>query len=436
MHSGCSVVLRSAVFLPLLAAASLLVSAPAAAANVLAPATCAHADVQPALQAAASDGGVVQIPAGDCDWGTDRITVTVGNHGLYLRGAGAKRTILRRTGAAHQTYMIIFICNSSSGPVEISDLGFIGDALNAPSNRRASGVSLTKSCRDFIVHDTEFSRFSGSGLEVEGNQARGVVYDSHFHHNHDPASPNNGEGYGVVVYGDNTTERPPLELGTAESVFIEDSCFSTNRHSVASNRNSSYVVRHNDFITTNTTRNTSIIDAHGRPLGGGSAGSRSWEVYRNTLYFDGDGYQANGIGMRGGDGVVFENLIGHRVAGRVIPYSLRLVVEGYSALCPWGGNFPVLDGSAWPLREQSQKVWVWGNEFLDSRGDQQIVSTWVEDAWDCRYYFQEDRDYYRHAPTVAELGHSYAPYTYPHPLRAQADRILMDGFDRSGTGCF
>ena len=382
-------------------------------ANVVMAGTCSAVDVQTALDGVVTAGGTVVLPSGTCDWGSQNVTLQMKNQRVYLRGAGkgAGGTLIKRTSAADRSYALTFKCGAATGGVEVSDIAFEGRGV---TNILDAGLALTGSCRDFKIHDTSFTKFVKSGVETNGTDSRGVIYASDFTNNYDPGHPTDGEGYGVVVYGTNSAgARPTYTLGGPEAVFIENNYFRQNRHSVASNTNSRYVVRYNEFITTDTTRNTAMVDAHGKS-GSVYHGSRSWEVYENTLYFDGVDYQADGISMRGGDGVAFNNILGgSKTSGLTIAYVLQLVTEND---CPLGGQPYILD--------QTEKAWVWGNTWMQTV-DQQGVTVRIpfSTALDCRLYFRPGQEYFLTAPS------GYVPYAYPHPLRGVGDMIFRHGFE-------
>lgn len=399
---------------PLLACAAMLISGFAVArndqrANAVMAGTCSAADVQAALSAVVTPGGTVVLPSGTCDWGSQTVTLDMKNMDVHLRGAGKGTggTLIRRSSAGNVSYALTFNCATGSGGVELSDIAFEG---RATTDILDAGLLLAHSCRDFRIHDASFSKFVKSGVETRGTDSRGVIYQSDFADNYDPGHPSDGEGYGVVVYGDDTAgPRATYTLGSAEAVFIENSYFRQNRHSIASNYNSRYVARYNEFITTNTTRNTGMVDAHGKS-NSNHHGSRSWEIYENSLYFDGDGYQADGISIRGGDGVVFNNILGgSKITGLTIAYVLQLVTENG---CPSGGEPPVV--------EQTEHAWIWGNTWMQTVAQQGVT---VRTPGDCASYFRLGQEYFLSAPS------GYLPYVYPHPLRGIVDRIFRSGFE-------
>jgi len=172
----------------------------------------------------------------------------------------------------------------------------------------------------------------------------------------------------------------PLDLGSQNAVFIEDNYFYDNRHGVASNFGSRYVVRYNSMVSTQRTRNFGIIDAHGR--GGYGAGSRSWEIYQNTFQTDPSSISATGPYIRGGDGVVFDNTFSSSFS-RV----LDLTDEGKCT-------------GSYPIQDQTREAYIWGN----GNGPVRVSSN-------CTDFIKENRDYF------LKPMPSYTPYAYPHPLR-------------------
>ena len=389
--------------------------------SVLAASSCQASAVQQALDAA-PDNAIVDVPAGNCDWGNTTVSYDQ-NKSIWLRGAGIGNTIIRRSSAAGDSYALIFDCNEVK-QIELSGFTFQG----RHSSVMDGGLFLSDSCRDFKIHHMRFDGFTMSGIEVRDKNnsnppySRGVIYQSEFENHFNPNSPSTGEGYPVVVYGSHRAL--PLELGTAEAVYIEDNFFKANRHSIASNYGSRYVVRHNDLVTTDTTRTTSMIDAHGRQPGS-DRGSRSWEVYQNHLTFAGDDYQADGISMRGGDGVIWGNLLDFEGDTEIgIAYTARLTIE--DGECPSYANPPSgIPGVSHPAPDQTVDAWIWGNTHIwasqPADHDEIRVTNYADE--DCRFYFQEGRDYHLSAKP------GYTPYTNPHPLRGGDDVIFANAFE-------
>ena len=351
-------------------------------------ATCSAADVQIALNSAPADA-IVTIPAGDCDWGSAQVSAS---GKVVLRGAGSGLTVIRRTAPVvenNPTFLISLDCATGASP-EVYGFSLVGnDDLQSDAQRLDdvdNGLALRGRCRDFRVHHMAFSKFSNAGLTLRGPAQRGVVYANTFNANFKcQPVPVDCLGYGAAVYGDGT--QPSLDLGSAEAVFIEDNTFYDNRHGVASNYGSRYVVRNNLFTSTQRARNFAMIDAHGRQSGT-TAGSRSWEIYANTLRTDPPSMIAAGIGLRGGDGVVFGNDFG------LIPHVAWLSNEACSG--------------TYPLPDQIRSAYFWSNSWQPIAG---YGNNAIEIVSGCSPYLVEGRDWNQAAMP------GYQPYPYPHPLQ-------------------
>src|SRR5215475_2079707 len=72
------------------------------AATITAP-SCSQTDVRNAI-AAASDGDIVQIPGGTCDW-TSTLTIT---KGITLKGAGMNQTVIRDSISPHTNSILVW----------------------------------------------------------------------------------------------------------------------------------------------------------------------------------------------------------------------------------------------------------------------------------------------------------------------------------------
>jgi len=340
--------------------------------------------------ASATAGTTVFIPAGDCDWSDRQVSFAPGVH---VRGAGRDRTILRRGGRMPDAFNGLLRLRCGTGTAgSVADLALVGNALEDDLD---NGIWVDGACVDFTIRDIRATGFSNAGVQVRGYGQRGVIYRSDLIANY--RCVGGCYGYGVVVYGgavpNSTTPMPPLALGTREAVFVEDSYFADNRHSIASNQGSRYVFRHKTALTTARTRNFCMLDAHGAE-DTDEHGSRSVEIYANYLRVDTSAMQTSeAIVLRGGDGVVFDNLMPWS------PYEARLLNE-------------VCTGT-YPLHDQIMALYLWNNTFTP-RPDfytepYQAEPVWVDPA--CAPYLVEGRNYFRFPKP------GYGAYTYPHPLR-------------------
>jgi hypothetical protein len=374
--------------------------------------SCNFDDVS-AVASKAEPGTQINIPAGTCDWGLHSLTVGAG---VYIRGAGKNLTTILRNPSVDSdkaakrgpgNFLITFNC-APGKPNTLSNLALLGSGKDGEKQngsdekdnglhlygwKYVNGARVPSSCEDFRVFNAKFSGFGFSAITINGNPAttRGVIFNNDFIHNYtfDPRSKAVVLGYGVGVFGDGSW--PDLALGTVENVFIENNYMLGNRHHVASNNSSRYVFRYNTAIATASTKNDFSIDAHGRGINNGSkTGSRQYEIYGNVIDTDlakGDAART-AIGLRGGDGVVFNNTVGSQFR-----YGVELMVEGASKLdCK-----PAPDGIA--------DLSIWENKFLMPNADKNGVTSVCPDA------VKLERDYFLQAKKA------YTPFTYPHPLR-------------------
>ena len=363
--------------------------------------TCSRTDIQAAIDSA-EDGDVIVIPEGDCTFDSPyRVMVT--KH-VSFKGQGPGKTILRKNSDQQYYGILDFYrhqTGNDNGP-EISGIKLVGEGSETYVDY---GIMLLGGSRNFKIHDCVFEGFGGAGVAIKGvnnygpvREPWGVIYDCTFIDNYKP-----GYGYGVYVGGNDSVWDEPLVLGNEKAVFIEDNYFSGNRHAVASSWSSKYVFRKNT-ITSN--RGGSYIDAHGNRLQG-NRGSRSYEIYENTLSYPGSTpYPGYAVGIRGGDGVIFNN-----VFTNIKEPTIRFVNE----VCPGCGCYPCPD--------QVREAYVWGNTL-----DGEPVNGEPTVCQDCgEYILREDRDIFNYQKP------GYTPYPYPHPLRGEAPDNIVEAASCSYT---
>jgi hypothetical protein len=334
--------------------------------------SCSFSAVQAAVRLAANSaaaGTTVKIPAGDCNWGTQQLNVP---GGVYLQGAGKDVTILRRVGSVSESaYLIKYDCTNGRRAI-LTDMTLIG---NGNGSIHDKGLGLLNGCVDFKVANNKFTKFIFAGIYIQGAiKQRGVIYKNDFIDNYSNDLRN--LGYGVAVYGDSTW--PALELGTQNAVFVEDNYMKGNRHHIASNNSSRYVFRYNTVIANDLTKDFAMTDAHGKSSS--PTGSRSYEIYKNNYSAQlSSGMEYTSVGIRGGDGVIFDNTVASN-----IKYPVTLEIEGSTC-----GTYPAVG--------QIRQAWIWNSGAITNH---------------CSSSIQLNRDYF----TTAKSG--YVPYTYPHPLRS------------------
>ena len=349
--------------------------------NVL---NCSFSAVQSAVNAAV-DGTTVNIPAGDCNWGTSQLTVPAG---VYLKGAGQDVTTLRRVGAvSNANYLVAFNC-SNGRKATLSGMTMVG---NGDGSIQDKGLGLLNGCQDFKVFDTKFTKFIFSAVYVgDAPNQRGVIYNNNFIDNYSAALQN--LGYGVVVYGG--AAWPALDLGSKNAVFVEDNYFSGNRHNIAANNGAVYVFRHNTVVGQDPAKDYAMTDAHG--LSSSPRGTRSYEIYDNKYSTNlTSGLQRSAIGIRGGDGVIFNN-----TATATISRTIELEIEGFTC-----GTYAGPD--------QIRSLYIWNNGSNGNNAVGKVKGRKAKNVDNgCPQSIRLNRDYFLRSKP------GYAPFQYPHPLRA------------------
>lgn len=351
---------------------------PVPAVPVITALSCSFANVSAAVNTATAAATIVKIPAGDCNWGTQQLNVP---GGVYLQGAGQDVTTIRRVGAVSNTaYLVAYNCSNGKQAI-FSNMTLVG---NGNGSIQDKGLGLLNGCVDFKVSNSKFTNFIFSAVYVGDSPGqRGVIFNNSFINNFSASLMN--LGYGVAVYGGGAW--PALDLGSKNAVFVESNYFSGNRHNIASNNGSVYVFRYNTVVGLDPAKDFAMSDAHG--LSSSPRGSRSYEIYNNNYSTSiTSGLQRSAIGIRGGDGVIFNN-----TATATISRTIELMTEGFSC-----GTYPGAD--------QIRSLYIWNNSNNSQNG-------YTLDGIDntCPASIGLNRDYF----LTAKPG--YVPYTYPHPLR-------------------
>ena len=409
--------------------------------SVVKAASCSRADIQSAIDKARS-GDVVEVPAGQCDW-PDRAIATVLQKSLWIRGAGKDKTRIRRGFYINDSNtsefdraligLFVFRCDAATR-VRFSDLTLEGNGTEGTfSNEDGTfphivasdyGVKLF-ACRDFRIHDARFTRFGYAGVEVNSQSLTGSPQDTQglIDHNEFIGNLRHGWGYGVDVNG--VKNWPAPEYGSAHNVFIESNYFEDNRHNVAAGYGARYVFRHNEQVTTLRASNWGMVDAHGRTSrakdGNGqpkTRGTRSFEVYRNVFRMRGipsgtPGMSATGPSIRGGDGVIFENVfdLGNRWTGGPHsgdPIGIYVTIES-----DYSDGTCLRSPVEYPTEDQTTDLYIWGNTDYQGKANNNVSTG--GDNWNrCDAFIKKDRDYH--------FGQrpGYQPFVYPHPLQKQA----------------
>jgi hypothetical protein len=370
-------------------------------------------DIQAAVDAVSSTGGVVYIPEGNFTFKINYSIIRINNGyagvqipgGVSIIGAGNNKTILfcplscwNYSLAKSQAFFILDGINDK--PIRISGITFQGSvnlSVGADDDRYLSGIKAY-GVKNYRIDNNVFIDFLQSAISVSGNYVHkwnhGVIDHNIFDNPYKDIFWNyTGNkpywAYGIIVGGD-YPNYPDMDyyLGNYHNntAFIEDNSFSRHRHSVAMSSSGGWaVVRHNNFTTMILSHYGSYVDAHG--------GARGYEVYDNiinnsptdyrsvgdqTQYYG--RYMGLGVNPRGGSGVIFNNTFINFDVGSAIKLSNDQSDPTYR-----------LNG-----------FWIWGNAFVN-------VTTQLATS-PGNFNITEGVEYFLYEKPC------YKAYPYPHPL--------------------
>ena len=297
--------------------------------NVIQAVSCSQSDVQFAIDLA-QDGDSVLVPAGNCSWFN---SVTIHNKSISVIGPGKANITITLTGAS------AFILTAELNGTNASRIsGFTFDVTNA-----TFGIELICEVGDgcsqnWRVDHNEFINNSGSSKEMIfgfGNPIcfpYGLVDNNIFH---DGRMLIYGESYDT---GGNNRWAEPLDIGSEKSLYVEDNIFYTTAYSggyvnwIDGNVGSRYVFRFNTAYNAWTETHSIQGDDH--------RAQRLWEIYNNTMICNDAGNCWMPMRMRGGTGVVFNNVTNGYNQDRIYLDNVRSCFD-YAP--DWG----MCDGNSW-----------------------------------------------------------------------------------------
>jgi hypothetical protein len=338
---------------------------------------------------AAADGAVIRIPAGSFTWAQG---VTIAGKGITLQGAGQGATSIKNVSG----HPLISVSSVSSSGTRITGLTLLGDHAVAISGSRIAAPYRADHCTfdDGTTH--------GAVLVEVGGNGPGLIDQCQFIAGSASEMIHN---YGLGQ--DNPSAwRDDVFPGSEAALYIEDCTFSKNpladkyfwgTSAVQSYFGSRTVMR-------NCVLNACQIDQHGTE---GMIGARWFEFYNNTFYTPPGMYQSTYFDLRGGSGVVFnnvntgQNLQGGGIAirdenGGTLPLYLgRGIGQKYSPVYLWN------NGPAMPVISGSSNVVAGRDFFVSSTQPSKLVR-------------------YERASDNSATTYSYSPFPYPHPLRNAA----------------
>lgn len=362
-------------------------------------ASCSVSAVQSAISSA-SNGDVIQVPAGDCIW--SGLTVS---KAVHIQGSGIGRSNINLSG--NNT-----ITKQPSGVIRISDFSF----TKTGGGNSSKGFTVTgawKTAEPVIIEHNSFT-INNTGLFLLSVPGGVIISDNVFTGGWDdsfiqPKIPQDTESWSSAD-----------TLGTKDingklNHYIEDNTFygGTNQ-GIDADDATRVVYRHNDLTY-------SSFNTHGHATS--SVGVRHFEVYDNTFHYPGGTSQiANQnwtIWIRGGTGVIFGNKIDD-IAGSYWgnKEEIKLTIRGAEDARPQGS----CANTRYPVPRQigqnyngtsyfTDPLYIWGNS-----GTVAIGADW---NWGnpCGFSFGDFFQWGRDAIKSGAARPNYSPYTYPHPLR-------------------
>lgn len=311
---------------------------------------------------------------------------------------------------------------------------YIGALTSTPPISPSDGKSLAKDmglyfekCINFKVTQCQFSYFGDSGCRVRhwDNNARGLI-SLNFFEDCAKGWEGGGEGYGVIVFGEDLVWQPDEQWGSENKTYVENNLFTYSRHGFASGACGNAAFRYNQVLENKISIDPvcHAVDSHsprGTGLGSGNHfGTFALEAYGNnivnTKYWSNTGKVGDtivagtrvddlikfGLICRGGGALYHDNWIsGYR-------YGIGIYVDE----TPFGTSYPLL----YCLGHNTSRLHIWNNTFTPFVGGNDWAglptSSLVFNLNNGIYateYFQLNRDYF----LTAKAG--YTPYTYPHP---------------------
>lgn len=345
--------------------------------------------------AAAPDGATIIIPAGTYQV-NDEIDIA---KNISLIGAGAEQTILISSETGWDAQPFHFRLGNGSG-IRISGITFRGAGGDDHSNfLKFNGI-----CYTLRIDHCVFTDGGAHAIMIDGN-IRGVIDHCRFDNDSQESISNRNSSEQDAVWAAATA------IGTDEAVFIEDCAFIFDYkgdHAVTAVNGARYVFRYNT-LDSSEQRNATQIDTHGNYYNERSGFSS--EIYHNTLS---SGFSSYGIYMRGGRGVIFNNMLtGSYVYpicftndGSYILNDGTLLYEGQS-FDPANIHDPT-----YPAIDQINYFYVWGNTCNGSPATVQVRNRGLDPV-----HIQRNRDFFEPGDSgFSAMSTTYVPYTYPHPL--------------------
>ncbi|MDD5012396.1 MAG: hypothetical protein PHQ66_01995 [Candidatus Nanoarchaeia archaeon] len=297
------------------------------AGNTINAASCSQTDVQAAINSA-SDGDIVQVPAGSCTWTSPgdyqaRITIT---KSILLRGNGQDSTIINSDNAR------LFSITGNGKSFRMTGIGFTGTI-------GSTGVALiwingffsslrVDHCNFFNLNGRDF--MVGYYTPGTTNPAITGLFDHINFTNTQAAVPF------MMYYGRSDSWLYPDDLGTNNALFIEDSSFrwdvvdGSNDMVSDAEHGAKVVFRYNNITH-------GFIGWHDTGSTPQSRGTRLFQLYNNNFFCPAGvsdcGWRA--MLLRGGTGVIYNNVIPIYPTGYEFPSATQIFRSTQLGGRPW-----------------------------------------------------------------------------------------------------
>lgn len=383
------------------------------AAKIIQAASCSQEDVQAAVNAA-SDGDVVLIPNGSCEW-TVGISTT--------KQIRIEAQYYTPTPGGNTTRNVIITNNSSSMPLfsfttgNSYHVGISGIRFNEGTGSNNHLEVIGSGSKVALVNDIYFEvkeRYGNSHeiAAVDWRALGGVIWNTRFV----GLGPTGVGGASFYISSPRGWTTPStmgsLDTNGSVNVYLEDSsCL--NCGSFPDNDPAGRAVwRYNDIDGCNGTMHGFTSVTTGRHI----------EYYNNTFSVTTE--ERNHVGryfwLRGGTALFTDNVVNNASnPGYYGNISLLNVGENNPS-----GPYPIPMQPGWGHNgtdHVSDPVYIWNNS--GSRGS----TWWVISAWENHFILNRD--------IFVDSGPKpgYSKYTYPHPLRnnptfAEEDELIVKDF--------
>jgi hypothetical protein len=422
-------------------AASLFSLPTARAATINAP-TCSQANVQSAVNAA-QDGDTVSVPAGSCAWSS---AVSWTNKNVKVIGAGIGNTVITPANGAFS------VTATTKGAFRISGMTISGAPSGNPFIFYLQSSGTETPIKGWRIDHIRFNFTNSSSLRafyisgISWGLIDHCIFDGNEYIGVESAAYTDAEYNRRDVMGSKSWSLP-INLGSDEAIYIEDSTWNLTGKSIPGINDMVYgarqVFRHNTvsgaWFQTHAARSND------------RGGGLKYEIYNNT--FKGNGFIWP-LTLRSGTGVVFNNTISGYSINSILMDNQR-TFESQTIFPPLGqcngsssfdGNKGTGNEVGWPCIDQIGRgpgairsqpgvpLYAWNNGSLASCATGGACNNtslltvnndginasggsghpWNSDHIRASAHFNGEVDYVNNGSN-GKVG--YSPYVYPHPLQ-------------------